>query len=998
MVAAMEKRLSTRPYEGRLPSEGRAYLPWESVRGAANSDLPARFASLRVPDERGSADMDGLALLVAGDPAGSVRRLELIGASRPSDPDVLAALGIGYLGRAKVADDPRDLPRALDAIDRASRLAGLRGDLLFNRAVILGQMGASAAAIKAWDEYQVAPDASEWRAEADRRRADQVAALAAQRPIDLASAVQEKDPVEAAAIIDRYPEEARIFAEIEAPARWGAAVESLDHAAELRTHRLGSLVAKAMANSRTNTFSRDIWLAIDGAGVHQRMAIASGHVRLKRGLDLYDRDLRAEAYGQFETARDLLRSGNSPAWIWADLHIALMETQRRELISATSRLDAIGAWLRDRSYPSFLARQALLRGVIALNRSGVSDALAEYRVAIALYEQQHELADAAIVYNTAADALRIAGDQYGGWGFVVSAMSALNRIGSGFRRYQIFFNAATFSQREGLLEAALDFQNHALSEARDRGPSGTNFVVEALLRRSILYHKRNDIESEANDLDQVDRLLPSIGDERYRFYQATWLRARRGEALTAEAPALSWWLTSRALDGFRTIEPSEVPIVRLQQSRAALSMRETREAHQDLVEGIQEFERQRRALTDPSLRISYFDASWELYQELVSLKALTLNDWPAALILADDARARSLAEIRRVSGEMLSIRSIQASLGPSVAVLSYFVLPDQILWWLVTKDDVKWGTSGLSAADLKTIVADLYRALDNGNADRANDRLDVLHEALLTPIARMRLKTLVVVPDGPLHRVPFSALRDRASERYLIEDTVVVSAPSIRTALAASKRLSELEGHPSNVLAVGEMERDRSGSLPSLPEAAKEVHEVAAFYRDRIVLVGANATAERFTTESQQADVVHFAGHAVANEAYPSMSYLLLSPSRESPSGAIFAYQLFANTGLRARVFVLAACRTASGAAAQGEGPLSLAWPVLASGVPSVVASLWDLDDASARSLVRRLHQGIATGVPPATALREAQIEFLRTDRTVTKWAALVAIGGTALH
>jgi hypothetical protein len=46
---------------------------------------------------------------------------------------------------------------------------------------------------------------------------------------------------------------------------------------------------------------------------------------------------------------------------------------------------------------------------------------------------------------------------------------------------------------------------------------------------------------------------------------------------------------------------------------------------------------------------------------------------------------------------------------------------------------------------------------------------------------------------------------------------------------------------------------------------------------------------------------------------------------------------------------------------------------------------------------MRTLHRSIAAGRPPAAALRDTQIAFLRTDRDVFKWAALVAIGGTPL-
>ena len=100
----------------------------------------------------------------------------------------------------------------------------------------------------------------------------------------------------------------------------------------------------------------------------------------------------------------------------------------------------------------------------------------------------------------------------------------------------------------------------------------------------------------------------------------------------------------------------------------------------------------------------------------------------------------------------------------------------------------------------------------------------------------------------------------------------------------------------------------------------------------------------------------------------------------------------------RTQVVILAACRTAQGQTRRGEGVLSLARPVLAAGVPSVVGTLWDIDDRAASRFLVDLHRRLTGGRSAPDALREAQIESIRSSSADASasatWAAFVAMGG----
>jgi CHAT domain-containing protein len=79
---------------------------------------------------------------------------------------------------------------------------------------------------------------------------------------------------------------------------------------------------------------------------------------------------------------------------------------------------------------------------------------------------------------------------------------------------------------------------------------------------------------------------------------------------------------------------------------------------------------------------------------------------------------------------------------------------------------------------------------------------------------------------------------------------------------------------------------------------------------------------------------------------------------------------------------VLSACRTALGRDFKGEGFVGLTRAFMYAGAPRVVGSLWATDDKATAELMLRFHRKMLKGnLPPAAALRAAQIEMARDAR-----------------
>jgi len=96
------------------------------------------------------------------------------------------------------------------------------------------------------------------------------------------------------------------------------------------------------------------------------------------------------------------------------------------------------------------------------------------------------------------------------------------------------------------------------------------------------------------------------------------------------------------------------------------------------------------------------------------------------------------------------------------------------------------------------------------------------------------------------------------------------------------------------------------------------------------------------------------------------------------------------------RLAILSACETGLGEVHEGEGVYGLRRAFQEAGVQSVVSSLWEVSDAGTQTLMAALYKRLLAGKTPHDALREAQLEMLRTPQWSTPyiWSAFFMVGG----
>ena len=533
----------------------------------------------------------------------------------------------------------------------------------------------------------------------------------------------------------------------------------------------------------------------------------------------------------------------------------------------------------------------------------------------------------------------------------------------GAQQARILLSMSEARRALGAGEAAIETLTRARRAATKSGDRAALSTI--LLRQGDLQVSRGNLAEAARAFDQSESIARALSDDPTLVlvdaYRARMMLAARR---WREAAALA----SKSADAAEALEQPETLVLAAATAGTAYRrLGDPAAARRFFARAIDAVEQQRRSVAGGfDARLRFFESELSSYAAMVDLLVAN-GDAGGALSYAQRAKARVIGDARPGAGRLR--RPLQGE-----AFIEYSVCGETVYAFVVTANATRVVTLGTSRSRIAALALKFARELAERNlAFRPTARL--LFDALLAPLAIGSFTRLVIAPDLDLWLVPFHALLG-ADDRFLIERTTISYAPSGALITGAARR-----NRPRVLLAA------------NLPDGARELDAISGVWTPKPAVMN-GATEGNFKSQARRFDLVHVAAHGIYDDADPLQSYLAFDAS-PGDDGRLTAREVL-SMKLTAYLVILSACDMAVGRPAAGEGLVGMTWALMIAGAETVVAAKWEVDSETTTRLMLEFHRALATGAPPAAALRTAQLHLLRSPRWVHPfyWAAFVDVGG----
>jgi CHAT domain-containing protein len=274
--------------------------------------------------------------------------------------------------------------------------------------------------------------------------------------------------------------------------------------------------------------------------------------------------------------------------------------------------------------------------------------------------------------------------------------------------------------------------------------------------------------------------------------------------------------------------------------------------------------------------------------------------------------------------------------------------------------------------------------------------LEILGRVFWQPVLAHLPKTvkrLAIVPDGPLSLLPIHAAYrpDAPSPRPIVADFAVSYTPS-PDCLRLSQAVSS-ERHGNSLFCIVNPEEDEGLEWTKL-----EAEAITRHFAQKSVITGRRASRAAVLNHSKEFSCIHIAAHGFFDWSSVRRSGLRMSDAPITVEDIWLG--LWDLT--RARLVVLSACETGiidAFSSVPSEMP-GLPGALHLAGVPTVVGTLWPVDDVAAALVMSRFYSiHLSQGLDIPTALSRAQ-DWLRNASLVDieEYAATMgpAFGGRA--
>jgi len=524
--------------------------------------------------------------------------------------------------------------------------------------------------------------------------------------------------------------------------------------------------------------------------------------------------------------------------------------------------------------------------------------------------------------------------------------------------------------------------------------------------------KEEAFERYVNAIDVIERIRGRLSRGEYR------LRYMAGKLQVYEKAVLLAYRMGKKKEAFAIVQKAK--------SRVLLDLLGTRMVA--LTDKDRELAERERLLQIKINALTEIISSEEAKPE--KLQSRKLKRWKEELQKALREHEKVLAKIKRTNPHLaslttastVSISDVQRLLRPDEAFVEYFVTDKKTLFWAITNSTVRTFEIPYGRKNLNKLVSRIYQNISSSFVPSVSE-LNRAYTILLRPVIRYfgNRKYLIIAPHDKLYLLPFEVfVVDKGKPIYVVDRWFVSYYPS-GSILVLNRKYQEKKPQPRKPLfAIGDpvfspdderyVEKKKEYKLAMvtkkrnalsrriwggkmiefkrIPNTGKEVKAIGRLLgvseKSGDIKTGVKATEREVKKiDHTKYKYEHYATHGVLKGDIPGLrepALVLSLPNLNDPvldEGFLTMSEIF---GLKtnAEMVVLSACTTALGEEVPGEGLVGLTRAFMYAGTPSVVASLWSVDDPATAKLMTSYYRYLKQGRDKAQALSLAKRELRR--------------------
>ena len=979
---------SGRPFESRI--ERFSYRPFSRTRGKNENAKDANRlrlienslleATLESKDSQAFHDLGVFYLLTK---EFEKARLNLETASRKErSARIENDLGVALHELSKTRREPEKtmlLGLSNESFAKAIRLDKESPAALFNRGLVLRDLGFKSSALKSFEQFKSVNTDVKWESEADQL----IAAIKNEtgRNFDRESTYE-------SAISALRKNDLKVLAAVHDESKGVLNGAALVQAASRRRNRESNELLQALARLDEERFGDKFVREI--AKDLQRLDRDSVlHTEAQRSFDsavesVYEGEYSV-AIRKFEVAKSKFAgAGQSQESLIAEYWIAELLPDVGKTNEAEIRLQRLEKIVTERGFKSLLSGVLFWQSVVSYRNGDKEESLRRNKKALEaarnvnnVYEISHsaeflsglhlDFAKIERATSLLFEAIRHEGRYFSSKGQVWRNRTGLGSV--------LEYGMLRFT--------ALDAGFESLEIAKN-GFSGTeveNYALERLGQRSLDVGDQESARKYSLESLQLAESAVDSPEKARRISNAQLERAKILSSTDECGTALP--LLNKA-DEY-SAETSDSKFRRFEIGKYRLK------CFDSLGEG-EDFESEFRRLSEYATEIrldlkeenelAFFENEQDVF-DIAVLRNIKIGKRSKALSIANVNRGRLLLEEGRSSSGKESL--LESPLSDSESVVFYHVLPDSIAIWFFERGIERFELIE-EKEEVQAAVRELRSLLKNPGHETEKKVLSKWLGKKLFPFRKPKNRRILVILDKFLHQIPFGALVLSDDEPMAKNYAIVIGRSLEASRNGAFQDL--LAREPVFIVSDPAFDQELDSDLVRLPETLLEVEAIEKIVGKVNGLSGREADSIGFRKGLTKDGIFHFAGHFVISEREPEKSYFALADGRLS-------LQRLRGARVNPKLVVLSACNTTASRIGLSEGPLGAVHSFLAGGAKLVVSGNWDVESKAAGDFMAEFYKAMQRK-RPEDAFAEARRKFIELHPDPNVWAAFSITRGSS--